>query len=474
MISPVVPRTAACRARAAVALAAAWLLPGCVAPPPPRPGEAVAVPPQWAQPLPPQGAGPIAGWWSVFGDPMLVQLVEAAQQANTDIGVAAANLRQARAARDVAAADRWPGVSVSAAARRSRAAGGDGATRFDAGFDAAWEADVFGATARGVAAQQALVRSSAATLASVQVSVAAEVALAYVDLRGAQVRTAVALENLASQEETLQISRWRLQAGLASSLEVEQAVGAVEQTRAQVPVLRAAAARSAHALALLTGQPPAALLERLAPAGALPQPERGLAVAIPAAVLRQRPDVLAAEQQLRAAAERVAQADARRRPSVNLAASLSWSGVTLGGLGSAGAARLLLASIAQPLFDAGRLDAQLAAQRADYEAASQRYRASVLGALREVEDALAGLAAARERAVSLQRALEAARNAALLATQRHASGLIDFQTVLETQRTLLNVQDGVAGAQAELAADHVRLYKALGGGWRAVPPEQPS
>lgn len=291
-------------------------------------------------------------------------------------------------------------------------------------------------------------------------------ALAYLDLRGAQSRAAVARENLAIQEETLQISRWRRQAGLASSLEVEQGTTAVEQTRAQLPALQAAAAQSAHALAVLTGQTPAALLERLAPAAPVPQPREAVTVAIPAQALRQRPDVLAAEEQLRAVAEDVGEADALRRPSVQLGASLSWSAVTLGALGGVSAARSLLASVVQPVFDGGRLDAQLAAREASFDAAREEYRSRVLVALQEVEDALAALAADRERLAALQRALAAARNASLLASQRHASGLVDFQTVLDTQRTLLSVQDSVVLLQAGLAADHVRLYKALGGGWR--------
>jgi NodT family efflux transporter outer membrane factor (OMF) lipoprotein len=387
------------------------------------------------------------------------------------VGVATANLRQARAARAESAAAHLPRLTVSGSAQRSRSAGTATQNRFEAGFDAAWELDAFGSIGHAVAAQDALVRAGAATLASTRVSIAAEVALAYLDLRSAQVRTLVARENLASQEETLQISRWRQQAGLASSLEVEQALSAVEQTRAAVPSLQSAAGKSAHALAVLTGQPPAALLQMLSTPAVLPQPPAGFEVSVPLETLRQRPDVAAAEQQVRAAAERVGQADAQRLPSVNMAASLGWSGLTLGSLGSGSAAGSLLAAIAQPLFDAGRLNAQLAGRQAELATAQESYRARVLQALQEVEDALVTLASARERLAALQRASESARNAALLATQRHASGLIDFQTVLETQRTLLNVQDSVAAAQADLAAGHVRLYKALGGGWRLPTPE---
>jgi outer membrane protein, multidrug efflux system len=465
------------RRRAALAAAmwgAAALLAGCSAPGHLPAATPLAVPAQWAEPVP-AGARSLAQWWGVFGDATLVELVEAALRSNTDIASAAANLRAARAARAEAAAGLWPTLTASLGAQRN--GGGQrvvSGNLFDAELDAAWEADMFGATRHGVAAQEALERTSEATLAAVQVSVAAEVALAYLDLRSAQERVAVARENLASQEETLQISRWRQQAGLATSVEVEQAVTAVEQTRAQVPTLRAAAASASHALAVLAGEAPAALARRLSVAAAVPQPAADLAVAIPAAALRHRPDLLAAEQQLRAAAEQVAQADAQRLPAVSIAASLAWSGTSLGGLGSIAAARSLLASVQQPLLDGGLRRARLAGRQAQFDAAQAAYRASVLKALQEVEDALAALGAARERTGTLQRALEAARNAALLATQRHASGLIDFQVVLETQRTLLSVQDSLVAAQGELAADHVRLYKALGGGWRRAGEEEPA
>lgn len=430
----------------------------------------VPLPAQWTQAVP-AGSGSVAAWWTAFGDPVLVDLVQAAQAGNTTLAGARANLRQARALRAQAAAALRPGLSAGASAQRGRPAGGSVRNAFDAGFDAAWELDLFGANAHAVAAEEALVEASAATLAATQVSVAAEVGLAYLDLRTAQVRAAVASENLRSQEETLQISRWRQQAGLANALEVEQAVAAVGQTRAQVPLLQAAAAQAAHALAVLAGQPPASLLQRLATPAPLPQPREALDVAVPAEVLRRRPDVLAAERQWRAAAERVAEAQALRRPGVNLSASLAWTGATLGSLGGVSAARSLLAAVAQPLFDGGRLRARQEAQEAAFDAAAASYRASVLAALQDVEDALVALAADRERLAALQGALAAARNAALLATQRHASGLIDFQTVLETQRTLLSVQDSVASLEAALAADHVRLYKALGGGWLAADAE---
>jgi multidrug efflux system outer membrane protein len=453
-------------------LAAGLLLGGCATTVPPIPAQAgVAVPMSWAQPVP-AGSETLAAWWRVFDDPLLVELVEASQRANPSIAIARANVRQARANRAEAAASLWPSLSGSLGARH--AGGGSAGTRttVEFGVDAGWDADLSGANRHAVGAQDALVSAGTASLGAAQVAVAAEVALAYLDVRSAQVRAAVARENLASQQETLQISRWREQAGLANAIEVQQALGAAEQTRAALPLQEAAAAQAAHALAVLTGSTPAELLARVGAAPLLlPQARQAVAVAVPASALRQRPDVQAAEQRLRAAAEQVGAADAARRPGLQLAAALAWSGATLGAAASGGAARSLLASLAQPLFDAGRLNARLEGRQAEFDAAGESYRASVLAALQEAEDALAGLAAGRKRLAALQVALEAARLAALLATQRHASGLIDFQTVLETQRTLLTVQEGVVVAQAQLAAGHVRLYKALGGGWQPQAPE---
>lgn len=465
------PKILVALAPAWVAVLAVWLV-GCATRAPTALTDgAVAVPSAWSQ-ASPSGSAPLALWWRGFGDPLLVELVDGSQQANTDIRIARANLRQARALRDAAAAGLWPVLSVSASAQRSRSAGAPAGNLFDAGFDASWEPDVFGAAGHGVDASQAQAQASAATLSSTQVSIAAEVAVSYLQLRGTQIRAAVARDNLAAQEQTLQIAGWREQAGLGSSLETSQARSAVEQTRAQLPVLDASFAQTSHALAVLSGQPPAALNSLLSASRALPQPPPDLAVAIPAQALRQRPDVLAAEWQLRAAAERVAQADANRLPTVDLRASLAWSAATLSSLGSVAAARSLVASVGQTLFDHGQRNAQLAAQQAAFDAAQETYRARVLAALQDVEDALSALAASRDRVAALHAAAEASRDAALLANHRYTSGLIDFQTVLDTQRTLLSVQDSVASAETDLAANHVRLYKALGGGWSPADLQQ--
>ena len=233
-----------------------------------------------------------------------------------------------------------------------------------------------------------------------------------------------------------------------------------------MPSLRTSIEQSSFALAVLTGQPPASLLMLLASAAPVTQADGALALDIPAQTLRQRPDVRAAEFQVNAAQARVVQADAARRPSFRLGGKLGLSAMTWGDLASAAAlARSIAASVAAPLFDAGALNAQLRAQQAALEQAEAALQAAVITALKEVEDALVALRNDRERLLHLQLAAEAAANAALLARQRYASGLVDFQTVLETQRSQRNAQDSVVSANADVSADHVRLYKALGGGW---------
>jgi outer membrane protein, multidrug efflux system len=413
-------------------------------------------------------ASDLAAWWRRFGDPALDALIADALSANTDIAQSQATLRQARALADVQSAQLLPALGGSASAQRSKSASLPASNNFRAGLDASWEVDLFGGQRSAANASTLDAQASAASLGDVQVSVAAEVALAYLSLRSSELREDIAQRNLASQQETLQITQWRVQAGLATSLDAEQARAAVEQTRAQLPLLQKAAAQSRHQLALLTGRTAGQLV--LNRSAALPNAPADLALAFPADTLRQRADVRASQSRVEAAAQRIVQADAARMPSLSLSGSLGLSALTLSGLtgGGAGVASLL-ASVSLPIFDGGAGKAQVSAQQAAFDAATAAYRASVLTALKDVEDALVALQRDRERLATLQQAADAAGNAALLATQRYSSGLIDFQTVLDTQRSQLSAQDSVAGADSDVAADHVRLYKALGGGWQPEP-----
>jgi NodT family efflux transporter outer membrane factor (OMF) lipoprotein len=406
-------------------------------------------------------------WWSDFNDPLLSKLIAQALQANTSIRSAQAALQQARALRDVKVANSRPSLSLSGSAQHSQTEGFDASNNFRAGLDASWEIDVFGAVRSGVNASEADALAAQANLRDVQVSMAAEVALAYIQLRGQQSQLAIAQSNLTSQSETLQITDWRAQAGLITSLEVEQARASTAQTAALIPALTASITKTRHSLAVLTGQRPLELDQMLAAAQAVPQATDASASVIPADTLRQRADVRAAEHRIQAALSRVDAADAARYPSFNLGGALSLSSLTLAGLSNgATLAGSLLGSVSVPLFDAGAGKAQVLAQEAALEQARAAYQATVLTALKDVEDALVAIQGDRARLQSLQQATTAADKANTLAQNRYSSGLIDFQTILQTQRTLLSAQDSVASAQADLSSDHVRLIKALGGGWQ--------
>lgn len=408
-----------------------------------------------------------AQWWRQLGDPGLSALIEQVSAANIDLRSARARLLEARARRAMAGAALVPAVGASATGRRSSGTPGaqSSNTLYAAGFDASWELDIFGATRRSVEAAQADLEAAAAMLDSTRVSLVAEAAFGYIEVRTLQVRLGIARRNLASQAETLQLTEWRSQAGLVGSLDVEQARANLEQTRAQLPRLEISLAEAHNRLLILSGQQPGAPSSNLARPGAIPVPPYNVAVGIPADALRRRPDVRAAERTLAAHTARLGQAQAARFPGVGLSGSIGLEALTLGALGSGPLTRSLVASLSATIFDGGRLAQQVKLQDAVREQAMFAYQATVLTALADVENALVAFSRSRARETALGAAADAARNAALLARQRYSSGLIDFQTVLDTERTVLAIEDSLASAQADSTAAVVGLYKALGGGW---------
>lgn len=452
-------------------------LAGCVSVGPDYDPPATVLPAAWSNLDPAarpvvssEASADLSLWWQRLNDPLLSTLITEALQASPDLRTAQARLREARARGTVAAAARFPDVTAAGSASRSKSSEetGTGDTRnaFSAGFDASWEVDVFGGVRRSVEAAEADVAASVASLENTQVSLASEVALNYVEARALQIRLGIARANLTSQSETLQLTDWRAQAGLVSSQDVEQARSNREQTRAQIPSLEISLAEAEHSLDILLGQVPGTLHARLAAPGELPSVPDRIAVGIPADALRQRPDVRAAERTLAAETARVGVAEAARYPSFTLSGSIGLEAMTLGALGDSGTATSsLLAGITAPIFDAGRLRAQVEIQDAVREQALVSYEQTVLTALQEVENALVALTRNRERVEALTIAAESARNAAEFAQQRYGAGLIDFQSVLDTQRSVLSAEDSLASSRADGVLALIRLYKAMGGGW---------
>jgi NodT family efflux transporter outer membrane factor (OMF) lipoprotein len=440
------------------------------------------VPSSWQGASPTTGTGlEVANWWQHLGDALLTRFITQAMQASPDVQSARAKLRQARAQRRLAFGNLWPTINASSSAQHTETSqsgvegGPNGAQNvgvsgsqdlYDVGFDASWEPDIVGGQRRALEAARADEEASWATLRQTYVTLAAEVARNYVDARSAQARIVIAQANLASQSETLALTEWRVQAGLTSSLDAEQARTNVEQVRAAIPVLETSLAEAEHRLAVLMGQAPGALHDDLATAAPIPHVPAPLTIGIPADILRQRPDVAAAERTLAAATARIGEAAAARYPNLTLSGSVGLQAMTIGALtnGSSLAASVL-GKLAQTVFDGGRISTQIDIQNAAQEQSLANYKAAVLGALEDVENALVSIANSQARATALTRAVESARNAALLARDRYTAGIIDFQVVLDTERTVLTVEESLNGAQADNVTAAIQLYKALGGGW---------
>ncbi|MBS1159445.1 MAG: efflux system, outer rane lipoprotein, NodT [Proteobacteria bacterium] len=420
-------------------------------------------------------ASELASWWRQLDDPLLDRLIDEALAGSVDLKLAQSRLQQARASREQAVSGLFPALTASAGASRNKSSSAISTlptrTLYDAGFDASWEIDLFGGTWRGVEAATAELAASQASLHNVRVSLLAEVAQNYVELRAFQHRLAIARDNLASQSETVQITEWRNQAGLASSSDVEQARTSREQTRASIPDLEIGRVAAENRLAVLLGKNPGALHGELAEMKDFPPVPASVGAGIPADVLRQRPDLIVAERTLAAETARLGQKQAQRFPSLNLGGSFGWQAYSFGALGGSDTLmRAISGTLAATLFDGGRLRSAVAIQSAVQEQALLSYQSGVLGALEEVENALTAYAASRERLEARQAAAEAARNAASLARNLYQSGLTDFQKVLETERTRLSAEDSLATAQGNRLTSLITLYKALGGGWQQAAP----
>ncbi|WP_091532444.1 efflux transporter outer membrane subunit [Fontimonas thermophila] len=464
-------------------LVSAWLLAGCA-----LTGEGdrtlqPTLPAQWSVEgsadglvdLHPTQAAILSRWWQQFADPVLSALIADALDENLDLAAARAQLRAARAQRRLSGAALGPTVDVSASASHASTSGETGSaqrsrTLYSTGFDASWEIDLFGGLRQGVEAAQAEAEASLEDLRTVQVSLTAEVALAYVELRTAEQRLALAEDSLRVLRDGYDLARWRREAGLVSELDAAQARTQLEAASAALPSLRNTIAQAQNRLAVLLGRAPGELGTRLAATAQIPLATVAIATGIPADTLRQRPDVRAAERRVVAQVARLGQAQAARYPSLRLSGSIGLEALAIGGLGSAPASRSLLAAVTAPIFDAGRIRATIAVEDARLEQARLAYQAAVLTALREVEDALVSLASRAERRERLEQAVATARETRQLTEQRYASGLVDFLTVLDSQRTFLDLQDQLAVTTGELASAQIQLYKALGGGWTMTDP----
>ena len=417
-------------------------------------------------------------WWTTLNDPELSRLIERAVGRNRDLKKAEARIREARARRGLSEADRFPTLDATGSVTRSRGSAETGAatTRdlFSAGMDASWEIDFFGGVRRSVEAAEADLQAAGEDLHDTLVSLLAEVALNYVDLRTGQARLAVTETSLKSQEETHRLALWRSQAGLGDELAVQQARYNLENTRAQIPTLRTAISEAQNRLAVLLGEAPGAVHAELEASGPIPGVPPQVAVGVPADLLRQRPDVRRAERQLAAQTARIGVAAAELYPKLKLSGAIGLQALSFGGLFSSGNATSSGSSgVTWRIFDAGAIRRNIEVQSALQEQSLIAYESAVLVALEEAENAISAYAQEQRRRQSLGEAARSAEAAVELAQIKYRTGLTDFGTVLEAERSLLSFRDQLAQSDGAVVTNLVKLYKALGGGWvPLIPVEQ--
>lgn len=419
----------------------------------------------------------VAQWWRTLNDPQLNELVDMALKNSPDIATAQARLKQSRASLSGARADAMPKVTGDAAMLKLRspdtsALGGGGGGRgpltlYLAGFDASWEADLFGGTRRAVEAAQAEADAAQAQLADAQVQLAAEVVQAYTDLRDQQARLALVDASVDIENQALDLTQQRRSRGVASQLQLEQVLTQAENTQAQRLPLQAAIVESLDQLGLLCGQEPGELDSRLAIAKALPAIPGVVPVADPAALLKARPDIRVAERKLASRNAQIGEKTADWFPKLSLMGDLSFSAGDPGHLARKdNGTWLILPRLTWNALDFGRVAASVKGAEAGRDEALAQYKSVVLSALRDADVALARYGHQRQNVVLLRSVESSAVRAADLTRQRYRAGTASTLDWLDAERTRYQAQESRISGDAELLKDFASLHKALGLGWR--------
>ena len=425
----------------------------------------------------------LSRWWLQFSDPELQDLIRRALADNLDLKSAASRVRQAREQVAIAGAAEYPTLSANGTAltlNSNRGAPPAGAAQgltipghrneYAAGFDATWEVDLFGGARRGVEEARADAAASLWARRDGEVSLTAEVANDYLNLRALQARIAVGEAELKRQRALGDLIGARRKTGFVTNLDVNQQATVVATSAAQLPELRAQAKGQIHAMGVLLGQPPEALATELtANGGVIPPPPPTLPVGLPSELLRRRPDIREAERRLAAASARIGVETANLYPKLNLIGLASFASMTPASLFdtqnfTSAAAGMLTA----PIFEGGKTRASIRVAREQYVQAGFAYQGAVLVALRDVEDALARYRTEEERRAALAQSVTAAKASLVIAEDQYRIGLVTFINVLQAETAELNSEDQLTQADALALTDLVAVYKALGGGWTCL------
>lgn len=433
-------------------------------------------------------------WWKQFNDAALNDIVARALQNNADVRMAALRVAQSRAQRGAAAGARWPSLNASAAYDRQRQSENGVNTRvidlvappaqrdqiisalsepfsvYQAGFDAAWELDLWGRVRRSVESADAALQASGEDLHDAQLSLIAEVVRAYLELRGVQEELRIASTDVEASADLVELTAYRVKGGIVDELDLSTQRARLAQTRASVPVLQQRQTQILSTLALLSNVEPGALDAQLAnPPAAFVLPEN-VAGGVPSEVARRRPDIRRAEARLHGATAEIGVAIADLYPRITLTGDFVQQSLRASDLTDWGSRQWSIGpSISLPIFDGSRRRSVVEIRKLQQQEAAVNYQRIVLRAWHEIENALSGYAAERQRNKELAAALTSSRDAYEIAHVRYNHGLVDYLVELDAHRTLLQVESSYAESTTQVGTQLVAIYKALGGGWSEMP-----
>lgn len=419
----------------------------------------------------------LASWWDSLGDEILTNLIKTALENNRDLASARSRVTEARLSLGISKAALLPWLDSTNFWSKSRTpvdAGGSGRSgeMYKLGIDASWEIDIFGGRRQTVKAGMATLEAQYAALNSAWVSLSSEVAVNYISLRTLQQRLQIARNNLALQQDTLEMLQSRYDAGLSNALALSQAQYTLEQTKSSIPPLETNIEALKNGLALLTGLVPGALEETLSAVKPIPQADISVMVGIPANALRQRPDIRAAERALVAQIARKKSAQADLWPKFYLVGSIGTEAISSGSLFE-GPNKLYSfgPQITFPIFHWGAIRRNIKVQRERQVQALNNYEQTVIMAVGEVRNAITAVLQERQRRVSLKAGVDAAQTALDVANDQYRNGLVDFNNVISAQRALLSLSEMYADSSGQITTNAVQLFKALGGGWAPISAE---
>jgi len=457
---------------------------GCTVGPDYRPPVS-DTPSQWSGKLSDRIAGQndrVGEWWKLFHDAELDSLIERAVNANLELRIAESRVRQARAQQGFAEADFWPTLNASGSYARQKQSENQPILGslpkssdipfendvYKAGFDASWEIDIFGGKRRAMEAATAELTATEYGRRDVLVSLLSEVTRYYALTRGAQRQLAILQNQIKAQEESVKITRSRVEHGAAAELELQRALALLASIRSQAPIIETSIQSSIHRLGVLLAQSPDALNTELSTTAAIPVPPPQVPVGLPSELLLRRPDVLRAERLLAAETARIGQVKAELFPKFSLTGSVGATSISASDFFLPASRTWSIGPTVQwRIFDTGRVLASISAQTEAQDQALLNYQKSVLTSFEEVETALVSYAKEQEHYRLLEQEVSANQKAVELANQRYAKGWASYLELLDAQRALYMAQDEWVRSERAVVLNLVALYKALGGGWEA-------